>query len=176
MTIQHDIYGQLTRARVGRSLLALVLLCGWSDNTRNASGRREGGGSCRVFCEHSVPASSLRALEASPLGRKSSKTSPMDGGKKDHTMGFLQQRNHRGELGSNQPSSSGQMSNLATSRNQLLFSCFSPVHLWLQDEANWRVRELLLREFREGRDADIQAWAFGIWYYVTTGIAGTPEP
>ena len=58
MNIQHDLYGQLTRARVGRSLLALVLLCGRSDNTRNASGRREGGGSCRVFCEHSVPASS----------------------------------------------------------------------------------------------------------------------
>jgi hypothetical protein len=58
----------------------------------------------------------------------------------------------------------------------LLFSCFSPVHLWLQDEANWRVRELLLREFREGRDADIQAWAFSLWYYATTGVARYPEP
>jgi hypothetical protein len=93
-----------------------------------------------------------------------------DGGKallemdeKEHTMEFLQQGNHRGELGSNQPASAAQMSNLATSRNQLLFSGFSPVHLWLQDEANWRVRELLVREFRAGRDADIRAWAFSLW-------------
>ena len=84
---------------------------------------------------------------------------PMDGG-------------NRREL----PSSSGQMSNLATSRNQLLFSRFSPVYLWLQDEANWRVRMLLLREFREGRDQDILAMYFSLWVYFTTGINRYIEP
>jgi hypothetical protein len=106
-----------------------------------------------------------------------------DGGKaslemdeKEHTMESLQQGHHRGVLGSNQPSSSAQMSDLATSRNQLLFGRFSPVHLWLQDEAYCKVLEMLLREFRAGRDADIRAWAFSLWCYTRTGVTRYPEP
>ena len=61
--------------------------------------------------------------------------------------------------------SSVQMSSFATSRNQLLFSCFSPVHLWLQDEADWRVRELMVLELLAGRGVDLLAWAFQSWHF-----------
>ena len=112
-------------------------------------------------CE--VEANLELASEASSLGGKSSKTSPMD-------------KKPRKDGGSNQPSSSAQMSDLATSRNQLLFGLLSPVHLWLQDEAHCRVLELSLREFRAGRDAVFRAWAFSLWSDTRTGVTRYPEP
>jgi hypothetical protein len=169
MNIQHDIYCQLSRARVGRSLLALVLLCPMKRpieiRKSTKRGRRELSPSIEKMGKRGRESQVDEERAAGAVECSVSipyQLAPMDGG-------------NRRELPSSS-SSSGQMSNLATSRNQLLFSRFSPVYLWLQDEANWRVRMLLLREFREGRDQDILAMYFSLWRYFTSGIMRYIEP